>query len=265
MKCVFALVVAASVLNGVAAAQPAVPDAFIKARQALAAAATKSDKRAYGALLADNMTWVDRLGKVQGKAPIVASVGPSSASTDATPDIRAYDHAVVMFARRGTDTRYMQVWVEQGGGWKLVAHQGTPVSNTNVPRLPGADVAKSPVTLPPTSGTQADVVAIQKVRDAINTGNAKADPAPFTTNTTAQFGALGPSGLLSKQDRISAIKSSTPTAAPQPDRQTSTRVYGNVAVSIAVNGSGSTISTIVYVRENGSWKRAAIVNTPLAP
>lgn len=244
--------------GALAQGQTAAPSGFAEARAALTAAAKAVDKGAYGKFLTDDLTWVDRAGGVRNRAAVLAGLNAGTASTDDAPDIRSYGNAVVMLGKR-QGTRYLQLWVRQGPSWQMVAHQGTPDSADPVAASNGAS---SP--WPADVGSAAEIAALAQARAALDAGNAKADPGPFTALTTEQFVAVGPTGVLTKRDRIQAIKASRPASTPSsPDSHVSTRVHGDAAVIVAVNGSRTNISTMAYVKQGGKWLRAGIVQTPV--
>ena len=249
-----AALVAASL--SVAVAQNSTPPGFLEARSALGAAAKAVDKAAYGNFLADDLTWVDRAGPVQDKATVVANLIPAAAPVDTAPDVSAYDDAVVIAGKR-PGTRFLQLWVKEGSRWRIVAHQGTP--DGTQPVSSGPPSSKWPADV----GNPADIAAIRAARTALDAGNAKADPGPFTSLTTDRFVAIGPAGVLSKQDRITAIKTSKPGPPAAADAQVSIRVHGNAAAVTSLNATRSTIATIAYVKQNGKWLRAGIIMTPV--
>jgi hypothetical protein len=256
-----ALVLTALISCGAVAAaqgQPGAPAGFMEARAALTAAAKAVDETAYGKFLTEDLTWVDRAGGVRNKTAVVAGLNAGSAPADNAPDLRSYGDTVVLMGKR-QGTRYLQLWVRRGANWQMVAHQGTPDGTEPV----SASDSPSP-PWPADVGSAAEIAAIKEARAALDLGNAKADPGPFTALTTDRFAALGPTGMLSKADRIRAIKESKPaTAAPSPDSHVSIRVHGDAATVVAVNGPRTNVSTIAYVKQGGTWLRAAIIQTPI--
>jgi ketosteroid isomerase-like protein len=251
-----------------AAPQATAPEGFTEARAAMNRALEGGDRNGYAAFLAEDVTWVDRAGRLRNKAAIVAEATAASASCDSAVDLRVYGNAVILIGRRlgeqpGTDIRYLQLWTPEGGHWRMLAHQGTPIGNQ--------DVAPARARLsrtPGVRGPEADVRAVDKVSTEINAGNRAAKSAVFASLTTEQFVAITPTGdVESKTDRIRQIDAATPNPQPLPALgERLTRVHGDVAVTLELSAPDAqgvrTRHTVVSVREGGtSWRRAGIIRT----
>jgi hypothetical protein len=109
----------------------------LEARKQMSAAAAKGDKVAWGKFLADDLTWVDRAGRLRDKVTVLEEVwlGPPAADQRPASDTeaRSYDNAAVLIAiahnNDGSDTRFVQVWAKKGNQWQLLAHQGVGVGD----------------------------------------------------------------------------------------------------------------------------------------
>ena len=254
----------ASLLVGVSAQ----PQGLVEARNQMDAAAAKGDKAVYAKFLSEDFTWVDRSGRLRNKAAVVEELAPqvSQPAPQASPEIRSYGNAAVLVGTRsqpdGTDTYYMQAWVKNGNQWQMVAHQGLQAGNQPAP---AATKPSSP--LPASSGVQAERDAVQKNHEAVGEANQKADLNMFAAAVTDQFVAFGPSGPLSKQQRMDAIKKAGPQAnvgaAPSPAR--SIRIHGNLAVTTQRTPQADATAwvTTVSVKDGTQWKRAGTIRTPI--
>ena len=263
-------VLAGLVLFGVSlGAQPPVPAGLLEALRARNAVAGSGDKAAYAKLLTDDVTWINRSGRVQDKASVVSELQPdASASSQPEPEVRMYSGGAVLIGTRGGNRRYIQAWVPKGGQWQLAAHQGTAIAGAT-PALP-AETSVLPSSRSPASAVStADIAAIAKAMDAVSAANAKGDGQAFASLVTDQFVVVGAQGQVSsKQQRITEITGKPGPVPVGTHADVSTRVHGDLAVTTlmpAVSaGQPRLRQTIVHVRQGGTWLRAAIINTPVA-
>jgi len=264
MKSVFIVAALAWLSVGVAAQS----QTLVEARNQMDAAASKGDKVGYARFLSDDFTRVDRSGRLRNKAAVIEELTPqgSQPASQASPEIRSYGNAAVLVGKTrqsdGTDTYYMQAWVNNGNQWQMVAHQGL---QANGKPAPAATKPSSP--LPASSGVEAERDAVQKNHDAVGEANRKADPNMFAASVTDQFVAFGPAGPLTKQQRMDAIKKAGPQAnggtTPSPER--SIRIHGNLAVTTQRTPQAEAMEwvTTVSIKEGTQWKRAGTIRTPI--
>ena len=124
----------------VASAQPASAGDARKAIDAFIAAVRKNDVPAVSNFLADDLVYTHSTGIVEGKPEYLAKLKAGDQKYTGieltNPKIRTFgDTAVLNTTARMTGATkgvpfdntlfLMQVWVKQGGGWKMVAHQTT--------------------------------------------------------------------------------------------------------------------------------------------
>jgi ketosteroid isomerase-like protein len=111
-----------------------------KAIDAFIAAVRKNDVPAVAAFLADDLVYTHSTGIVEGKQEYLAKLKAGDQRYTGieliNPKLRTYgDAAVINTQSRMTGATkgvpfdntlfLMQVWVKQGGAWKMVAHQTT--------------------------------------------------------------------------------------------------------------------------------------------
>ena len=262
----FALTVSFVVIPFVVAAPLVVaqdaPPALTKAREQFSTAAVKGDKMAAERLTTVDHVWVDRAGRVRDKKTWLQEMAPAAGKNLST-DIRMYPGgAIVVTQRQGSngESRTLQVWVQQGGEWKMAAIHGVPVgpSKSAQPVLPSSP-------LPANSGAAADIKAIETAIEALSAGNQRGDAKNFAASVTDRFVGVTVNGLSTKQSRVETISNAKPQPVPNSTvEQISTRVYGDLAITNRVNRDqeGRTVTTIVHVRQNGKWLRAGIAFTP---
>lgn len=254
-------------IAALAGAQTSVPAGLLEARRAYNAALQKGDKAAYAKLLTDDVTWISRSGRLQDKATLVSERQPDP-TPPAEPEIRMYPGGAVLIGTRGGTIRYVQLWVQKGGQWRLAAHHGTEIAGATPPAGPINAVPPSSKA-PASVGAPADLEAIVKAIAAVSAANAKGDGQAFASLVTDQFVSVGSQGqVLGKQERIAAITGNPRPAPSGSAEQVSTRVHGDMAVTILVPpvsaGQPRIRQTIVHVRRGGRWLRAAIITTPIA-
>ena len=238
-----------------------------KAEMEIEAALNKADKATMSRFLADDFTWVSATGRLRDKKTVVNEAAPATGTPGKSVgmDVRPYPGgAVTVFTRHqpdGSQVRALRLWVQRGNAWQLVAHQGTPAGDQPVP---AATDPSSP--LPPNSGPAADIKAVEAAISSLAAGNTKGDAKNFAASVTDGFVAVGGNGIVSKQDRITQL-GQRPDAPPRAVEGTSTRIYGDLAVTNRVmkDANGRLQQTIVHAKQGGGrWLRAAIISTPIA-
>lgn len=238
------------------AGQASPSEGYVKAVEGLNAAVEKKDKEAYGRFVTDDAVWIDLAGRVLNRSGIVAGLNALSPKRD----IRAYPSGAVIVGTRADGlVRFLQLWVQRGNQWQLAAHQGRPIGDEPVP---AATAPSAP--MPPNSGTAAEIKAIEQAIAALAAGNSKGDAKNFAASVTDGFVAISNTGeVVSKQQRIAEIqKNGPPPNSPASWLETSTRVYGDLAVTNRANKTNRQM--IVHVKQGGKWLRAGIITTPIA-
>jgi ketosteroid isomerase-like protein len=239
-----------------------------KAQMELDAAAAKGDKAAHERLLTDDFTWVDQAGRLRDKKTVLNDVRPATGkSYTESVDVRPYPGGAVLIGTRknpgGIDVRFLRLWVQQGNQWRLAAHQGTPITEKPVSAATNPSASMSP-----NSGPASEIKAIEQAIAALTAGNAKGDAKNFAASVTDDFVAINATGnVASKQQRIAEItKGPNPTGPAATVEETSTRIYGDLAVTnrVTKGASGRNRVTIIHAKQGGKWLRAGIVATPIA-
>lgn len=256
-----------AVLTAMTSAQ-APPSASTEVTRAHAdwnAAGDRGDKAAYGRYLSDSLLWINPSGSVSPKASLVDRLQPVAAGarmTTSNPDVHPYSGGAVLSATRrnatGTDERVLQAWVRQGTQWQIALHHSAGTGEA-VP----ADITP----LPPNIGPAADLKAIDDSIAAVQTVTQAGDGNAFGALVTDQFVYFVGANVGNKTDRVNLINSGrgaqrgagAPAQEAEPAR--STRVLGTMAVTIV--RTAQNVQSIVHVKEQGKWLRAAIMATPV--
>lgn len=112
-----------------------VVDELIKLDKAWTFAELKGDKKAAGALVADDFIGTTQRGEVQNKAQYVASVVPNSDMVKSDEyKVTIYGNTAVMTHRstvsgvRNVQYRSTHIWMKRGGKWLIVAHHGSLIA-----------------------------------------------------------------------------------------------------------------------------------------
>ena len=238
-----------------------------KAQNELDAALTKGDKAAYNRLLTDDFTWIGQDGLLRDKKAVVDDLqpAPSDAGTEGV-ESRPFPGGVVLFGTRrypkATDIRFLRLWVQRDDRWQLAAHQGSPIGNPAV----AAPRRSSP--MPPDSGSASEIKAIEQAIAALAAGNSTGDAKNFAASVTDGFVAINAiGGIASKQDRMTQL-AKRPDAGDPPVEAASTRIYGDLAVTIRLikpAGGQPLIQMIIHAKQSGRWLRAATIATARNP
>jgi hypothetical protein len=112
-----------------------VEEQLIELDRAWTFAELKGDKKAAGAMIADDFVGTTQRGEIQSKAEYVASV-TANADTVKADDykITVYGNMAVMTHRskvegvRNIQFRSTHVWVKRGGKWQIIAHHGSRIA-----------------------------------------------------------------------------------------------------------------------------------------
>ena len=137
MKPIFSAVVLVLVISSIALGQykkGSVEDRLIQMDRAWTFAELKGDKKAAGAIVADDYVGTTQQGNIENKAQYLAQLAPNADM------VRSDDYKVRMFGNtaimthRGTvegvrniKFRSTHVWMKRGGKWLIVAHHGSQI------------------------------------------------------------------------------------------------------------------------------------------
>jgi len=112
-----------------------VEDKLIQLDKAWTSAELKGDKRAAGALVADDFVGTTQRGEIQNKAQYVASVVPNADMVKSDEyKVTVYGNTAVMTHRstvsgvRNIQFRSTHIWMKRGGKWQIVAHHGSLIA-----------------------------------------------------------------------------------------------------------------------------------------
>lgn len=112
-----------------------VEEKLVELDRAWTSAELKGDKKAAGALVAEDFVGTTQRGEIQNKAQYVASVTANSDMVKADDyKITVYGNMAVMTHRatvqgvRNVQFRSTHVWAKRGGKWLIVAHHGSLVA-----------------------------------------------------------------------------------------------------------------------------------------
>ena len=137
-------------LSGAHAAESAAVKAVLRADQARLAAMMAGDGRALGQLMSDELKFVHSDGRIESKAEYVKAVlaGDTAYSDAKTSEVRALEPAPDVVVLIGAQDmrkrlgptwseiklRYMAVWRNEAGTWRMFAWQSMrPAGNSVVP------------------------------------------------------------------------------------------------------------------------------------
>jgi hypothetical protein len=112
-----------------------VQDQLIQLDKAWTMAELKGDKKAAGAMVADDYVGTTQRGEIENKTQYLAGVGPNS-DVVKSDDYKVTIHGnLAIMTHRGTveGVRNMQfrsthIWMKRGGKWLIVAHHGSRIA-----------------------------------------------------------------------------------------------------------------------------------------
>lgn len=123
--------------------QPGEAEAIRRAERAWAQAALKGDAAALDKILADDMTHTHGGGRTESKAQFLEAIRSGAQKYEAIDydeiKVRVYGSTAVVTSEpnirtvnagvpSGSHSRFLHVYVKQGGAWRLVAHQSTRIT-----------------------------------------------------------------------------------------------------------------------------------------
>lgn len=134
MKRIFFAVLLVFGVTSFAAAQykkGSVEDKLIQLDKAWTFAELKGDKKAAGALVAEDYTGTTQRGEVENKAQYLAQIAPNADFVRSDDyKVRVFGNTAIMTHRgtvegvRNMQFRSTHIWMKRGGKWLVVAHHG---------------------------------------------------------------------------------------------------------------------------------------------
>jgi hypothetical protein len=169
--------------------------------------------------------------------------------------------------------RFLDIWANEQGTWRLVARQGVWVRPAETAAPPPA--IKAPGVSPHQPKTAAEG-EILKAHEAVEDAFARHDAAAYERLTLPEFVRIGERGqLVSRPEWVKANITGNTTARELPlADDIRIRVYGDLAVMthrhIARDTKGMTPARPLrmmraWVRRDGGWKLAATITTTVWP
>ena len=136
MKLIIGVFVLVFGLCSVAAGQDkkAIEEELMRLDKAWTAAELKGDKKAAGALVADDFVGTTQRGLIQNKADYIAGVTPNSDMVKSDDykisihgDMAIMTHRSTVQGVRNIQFRSTHVWMKRNGKWLIVAHHGSQI------------------------------------------------------------------------------------------------------------------------------------------
>ena len=113
----------------------AIEEELMRLDKAWTAAELKGDKKAAGALIADDFVGTTQRGQIQNKAEYMAGITPNSDMVKADDykvtihgDIAIMTHRSTVDGVRNIQFRSTHVWQKREGKWLIVAHHGSQIT-----------------------------------------------------------------------------------------------------------------------------------------
>src|SRR5687767_9005011 len=110
-------------------------DKLIQMDKAWTSAELKGDKKAAGALIADDYVGTTQRGEIENKTQYLASVVPNSDMVKSDDyKVTIYGNTAIMTHRatvsgvRNIQFRSTHVWIKRKGKWQIVAHHGSMIA-----------------------------------------------------------------------------------------------------------------------------------------
>ena len=111
-----------------------VEEQLVQLDQAWTRAELKGDKKAAGALVAEDYVGTTQRGEIQNKAEYIAGITPNSDMVKADDykitihgNIAIMTHRSTVEGVRNIQFRSTHVWMKRGGKWLIIAHHGSQV------------------------------------------------------------------------------------------------------------------------------------------
>ena len=112
-----------------------IEDELIQLDKAWTFAELKGDKKAAGALVADDYVGTTQRGEIENKTQYLASVVPNADMVKSDDyKVTVYGNTAIMTHRgtvqgvRNIQFRSTHIWMKRGGKWQIVAHHGSRIA-----------------------------------------------------------------------------------------------------------------------------------------
>ena len=138
MKPVLAAIVLLLAISSIAVGQykkGSVEDQLIQMDKSWTVAELKGDKKAAGALIADDYVGTTQRGEIENKAQYLASVVPNADTVTADDykvtihgNMAIMTHRATVKGVRNIQFRSTHIWMKRGDKWQIVAHHGSRIS-----------------------------------------------------------------------------------------------------------------------------------------
>ena len=138
MKAILSIVVLSLAMCSVAVGQykkGSVEEQLVSLDRAWTAAELKGDKKAAGALVAEDFVGTTQRGQIQNKAEYIAGITPNSDMVKADDykisihgNIAIMTHRSTVQGVRNIEFRSTHVWQKRSGKWLIIAHHGSQVT-----------------------------------------------------------------------------------------------------------------------------------------
>jgi hypothetical protein len=112
-----------------------VEDKLIELDKAWTVAELKGDKKAAGALVAEDYTGTTQRGEIENKTQYLAGISPNADMVKADDyKVTIYGNTAIMTHRstvsgvRNIQFRSTHIWMKRNGKWQIVAHHGSQIT-----------------------------------------------------------------------------------------------------------------------------------------
>jgi len=159
--------------------------------------------------------------------------------------------------------RWITVWANEQGTWRVVARQGVWVR----PQPQNPAPQRTDVVNVPYKPANAAEAAVIKVNEAINEAFRARDAQAYEANTAPEFIRISSYGTVTPRadfvkNAVQGGTSSRPTVALD---ETRVRIYGDVAVVTYRNLRNTERMMRVFANRGGAWKAVAAISTIIWP
>jgi ketosteroid isomerase-like protein len=262
------------------------------ANQQMLQAAIQGDKDAVSRFVTDDAIWVASNGQVMAKDQMLGMLPAPVVRVDVQQVMPIGTTAIltgVAHLKDGTESRFLQQWVNRDGGWQLTAHEGTRVAASNSPATgtmatppptgtsgTGTGATSEPRTVEPALNSD-DERAVWRAQTEMVDAYNKGDTNTYSKLTATPFTRIETNGqVYNRSQWLDLVRKN----AGQPlkpgaisDAKIAVDNANNVArvtlqiVPFAADGTPQAPErqTRIFVRRNGQWQQLAAIATPVSP
>lgn len=115
--------------------KPTLEEKLIELDKAWTVAELKGDKKAAGAVVADDYTGTTQRGEIENKTQYLAGISPNADMVKADDyKVTIYGNTAIMTHRstvsgvRNIQFRSTHIWMKRNGKWQIVAHHGSQIT-----------------------------------------------------------------------------------------------------------------------------------------